>query len=74
MPSGISIQGRTKHWFTYTVQQVDFLIDGFNEQGHSIFVGIQKKNKRLHGPQVPIYRTVNEKDPSKFNTIYLRHD
>ena len=74
VPSGISIRGRTNHWFTYTVQKVDFLIDGFNEQGHSIFAGIQKKSKPIPGSKKQKFRIIDEKDPSQFNTIYLTHD
>ena len=74
MPSGISIRGRTTHWFTYTVQQTNFLIDGFDEQGHSIFAGIQRKKIPISGSTKPVFRIVDEEDPSQFNTIYLTHD
>ena len=79
VPSGISIRGRTNHWFTYTVQKVDFLIDGFNEQGHSIFAGIQKESIPIPGSMIPgsmkpLHSIVDQEDPSQFRTIYLTHD
>ena len=72
MPSEISIRGRTIHWFTYSVQQVEFHLDGFNEEGYPIYAGIQKKMVKITGK--PRYGFPSETDPEKFQTIYLTHD
>lgn len=72
VPTEICIRGRTIHWLTYTVQQVMFYLDGFNEEGYPIYAGIQKKLiKTAPGLKRKI---VFETDSSNYNTIYLTHD
>jgi len=72
VPSEISIRGRTIHWFTYTgsLTQVDFYLDGFNDEGYPIYAGIQKKMTKT-GQK---HKISNETDAKNFNTIYLTHD
>ena len=71
-PIEIWIRGRTIHWFTYTVQEVKFYLDGFNEEGYPIYAGVQKKLvKSASGQKL---KAVFETDAEKFNTIYLTYD
>ena len=71
-PIEICIRGRTIHWFTYTVQQVRFFLDGFNEEGYPIYAGDQKKLINTASGQKP--KVVFETDAEKYKTIYLTYD
>ena len=70
-PSEISIRGRTIHWFTYTVQEVKFQLDGFNDEGKPIYMGYQKKSVQAESDSKG-YVIVDEFD--ELNKIYLTHD
>ena len=72
VPTEISIRGRSKHWFTYRVQEVVFYLDGFDEEGYPIYAGNQKKIIRPGPKQKPKF--VDETDVKNFKTIYLVHD
>ena len=71
-PVEIWIRGRTIHWNTYTVQQVRFYLDGFNEDGYPIYAGVQKKLVTTASGQKP--KVVNETDAKYFKTVYLTYD
>ena len=77
-PSEISIRGRTKHWFTYTVQEVKFIIDGFNNEGRPIYMGYQKKSVPSSTvqsePDEKDYVIIDETDAHNLTRIYLTHD
>ena len=72
VPTEISIDGRTKHWFAYTVQQPFFYLDGFDDEGYPIYVGNQKKMIKP-GPRQK-RKFVDETDEKNFKKIYLVHD
>ena len=65
------IRGRTKHWFTYTVQRAVLYLDEFNDEGRPVYAGIQKKMTRIgrHKPSI-----TEETDKRNQNYIYLTHD
>ena len=49
-----------------------FYLDGFNEEGYPIYVGVQKKLIKTAPGLKP--KIVFETDSNKYNTIYLTHD
>ena len=70
MPTEISIRGRTLHWFTYTVQQVEFNLDGFNDEGYPYYVGYMKKMT----PSGNRFVISDETDIGNLTLVYLTHD
>ena len=74
VPAGISIRGRTIHWFTYRVQEVDFILDGFSKEGYPIYAGIQKITKGTGKKLRTFPETEENIKNGKFKMIYLTHD
>jgi len=72
-PSEISIRGRAKHWFNYTVQEGKFKLDGFNEEGRPIFMAFMKKLVASESNPNK-YDIVDETDAKNLKRIYLTHD
>ena len=68
-PTVISIRGRTTQWFTYTVQEVAFNLDGFNDEGKPIYVGYLRKLKHSCQGKNPMTEEMRDKQ----KRIYLLH-
>ena len=75
VPTEISIRGRTTHWFTYTVQQVVFYLEGFDKEGFPIYAGIQKKRNTIIDEKGKSANwIIAETDVNHQKKIFLVHD
>ena len=75
VPVEISIRGRTVNWFTKTVQEVAFILDGFDGEGYPIYAGIQRKKAKDTGKKFATFAETEENIRNgNYTKIYLTHD